>query len=100
MPNPLFTPLRLGRLTLAHRVVMAPLTRLRSQQPGDIPTPLNAEYYHQRASPGGLIISEATQISPQGRGYPRAPGIYTQEQIDGWRLVTSAVHAKGGLIAL
>jgi len=79
---------------------MAPLTRLRSSQPGDVPNALNAEYYAQRATPGGLLISEATQISRQGKGYPAAPGIHSAEQIDGWRLVTQAVHAKGGLIFL
>ena len=98
--DPLFSPLRLGSLELAHRVVMAPLTRLRSAQPGNVPTPLNAEYYRQRASRGGLIISEATQILPEAQGYPRAPGIHSAEQIDGWRLVTKAVHEEGGLIAL
>jgi N-ethylmaleimide reductase len=76
---------------------MAPLTRSRSQQPGDIPWALNAEYYRQRAS-AGLIISEATQISPQGKGYAFTPGMYTPEQRDGWRLVTGAVHAAGGRI--
>lgn len=94
----LFTPLPLGAVTLAHRVVMAPLTRMRSRQPGDIPQALNAEYYAQRASQGGLQITEATDITEQSRGYPGAPGIYTPEQIAGWRLVTDAVHAKGGVI--
>ncbi len=79
---------------------MAPLTRLRSSQPGDVPNALNAEYYAQRATPGGLLISEATQISRQGKGYPAAPGIHSAEQVEGWRLVTQAVHAKGGLIFL
>ncbi|MBM0104899.1 alkene reductase [Steroidobacter sp. S1-65] len=97
--DPLFQPLQLGVLSLKHRVVMAPLTRLRSRKPGDVPTALNAEYYGQRASEGGLIITEATDISPQARGYRGAPGIYSCEQIAGWRLVTDAVHAKGGLIA-
>ena len=96
----LFTPLPLGSVELSHRVVMAPLTRLRSRQPGDVPHALNAEYYGQRASAGGLIITEATDISPQARGYPGAPGIYSAEQIEGWRLVTDAVHAKGGIIFL
>ena len=73
---------------------------MRSSQPGDIPNALNAEYYAQRASPGGLLISEATQISRQGKGYPAAPGIHSAEQVEGWRLVTDAVHAKGGLIFL
>lgn len=79
---------------------MAPLTRMRSTQPGDIPNPLNAEYYAQRATPGGLLISEATQISLQGKGYPAAPGIHSEEQVEGWKLVTNAVHAKGGLMFL
>lgn len=96
----LFTPLTLGSVELSHRVVMAPLTRLRSRQPGDVPHALNVEYYRQRGSAGGLIITEATDISPQARGYPGAPGIYSAEQIEGWRLVTDAVHAKGGIIFL
>ncbi|MDX2146856.1 MAG: alkene reductase [Planctomycetota bacterium] len=96
----LFQPLRVGAWQLAHRVVMAPLTRLRSAQPGDVPTPLMARYYAQRATPGGLIISEATQISREAQGYPQAPGIYTDDQVRGWKLVTDAVHAEGGLIVL
>jgi len=96
----LLSPLSVGDLQLSHRVVMAPLTRLRSTQPGDIPNALNAEYYAQRATPGGLLVSEATQISRQGKGYPAAPGIHSAEQVEGWRLVTDAVHAKGGLIFL
>ncbi|MBR0656620.1 alkene reductase [Plastoroseomonas arctica] len=98
MSDPLFEPTRLGALELYHRVVMAPLTRLRSAQPGDIPTTLNAEYYGQRASQGGLLITEATDIAEDARGYPGAPGVHSPEQIAGWRLVTAAVHAKGGLI--
>jgi N-ethylmaleimide reductase len=102
MPNlqRLLSSLSVGDLNLSHRVVMAPLTRLRSSQPGDVPNLLNAEYYGQRATPGGLLISEASQISRQGKGYPAAPGIHSAEQVDGWRLVTEAVHAKGGLIFL
>jgi N-ethylmaleimide reductase len=100
MSAPLFTPASFGALDLKHRVVMAPLTRLRSSQPGDVPNALNATYYGQRASEGGLIITEATDISAQARGYPGAPGIHSQEQIAGWRLVTDAVHAKGGRIVL
>jgi N-ethylmaleimide reductase len=96
----LFQPLQLGAVRLAHRMVMAPLTRLRSLQPGDAPRALNAAYYGQRASAGGLIISEATDISEYARGYPGAPGVYSRTQIDGWRLVTDAVHAKGGLMFL
>jgi N-ethylmaleimide reductase len=96
----LFTPLRVGAFSLEHRVVMAPLTRLRSTQPGDIPNDLMAEYYGQRASKGGLIVSEATQISLQGKGYPAAPGIYSPEQVEGWKKVTAAVHARGGYMVL
>ena len=96
----LFTPVRLGAFDLAHRIVMAPLTRLRSRQPGNIPWELNTEYYAQRASRGGLIISEATQVTPEGQGYPHSPGIHTKEQVAGWRAVTDAVHAKGGVMVL
>lgn len=95
----LFTPLTIGDLTLANRVIMAPLTRMRSQQPGNIPHALNAQYYAQRAG-AGLIIAEATQISPQGQGYPATPGIYSAEQVAGWQLVTQAVHNKGSHIFL
>ena len=98
-PN-LLSDLRVGPYELNHRVVMAPLTRMRSAQPGDIPQSLNAEYYRQRASKGGLIISEATQISQLGKGYPGAPGIATVEQVQGWKAITQAVHSKGGLIFL
>jgi len=96
----LFTPVRLGAFDLAHRIVMAPLTRLRSRQPGNIPWGLNTEYYAQRASRGGLLISEATQVTPEGQGYPHSPGIHSQEQVHGWRAVTDAVHTKGGVIVL
>lgn len=94
----LFSPLQLGPYELPNRVVMAPLTRNRALA-GDVPGPLNAQYYAQRAS-AGLIVSEATQISRQGQGYPSTPGIYTAEQVDGWRLVTNAVHAAGSHIFL
>jgi N-ethylmaleimide reductase len=96
----LFSPLQLGEVRLAHRVVMAPLTRMRSAQPGNIPQDLNAEYYSQRATHGGLIITEATQISPQGQGYPATPGIHSAEQVAGWQKVVNAVHQKAGLIFL
>jgi N-ethylmaleimide reductase len=96
----LFSPLQVGELRLAHRVVLAPLTRMRSTQPGDVPNALNAAYYGQRASAGGLLISEATQISRQGKGYPAAPGIHSAEQVEGWKLVSEAVHAKGGFVFL
>ncbi|MEJ0045677.1 MAG: alkene reductase [Rhodospirillales bacterium] len=92
----LFQPVRLGPLTLQNRVVMAPLTRSRAAA-GDVPTAMNATYYRQRAE-AGLIISEASQISPQGKGYAWTPGIYSDAQIAGWRLVTDAVHEAGGLI--
>jgi N-ethylmaleimide reductase len=94
----LFTPLRLGTIQLPNRIVMAPLTRMRAG-PGNAPTSLNVEYYAQRSS-AGLIIAEGTAISPQAHGYPNAPGIYTPEQIAGWRAVTDAVHARGGRIIL
>ncbi|AXK39594.1 N-ethylmaleimide reductase [Crenobacter cavernae] len=95
----LLTPLHLGAITVNNRVLMAPLTRLRSREPGDVPVPLMAEYYAQRAG-AGLIIAEATQISPQGKGYAGAPGIYSEEQVRAWKEITDAVHAKGGRIAL
>ena len=94
----LFQPYQLGSLTLANRVVMAPLTRSRAGA-GDVPTDLMAEYYAQRAS-AGLIISEASQISPQGKGYIQTPGIYSAEQVAGWRKITDAVHARGGRIVI
>jgi N-ethylmaleimide reductase len=93
----LFSPYRLGPFDLPHRVVMAPLTRSRARQPGNIPGPLAACYYRQRSS-AALIISEATQISMQGQGYAWTPGIHSREQIEGWRRVTEAVHESGGLI--
>ena len=92
----LFEPVQIGAVALKHRVVMAPLTRSRSDQPGDIPGDLMLEYYTQRASDGGLIISEATTISISGRGWYGAPGIYSDEQVAGWKRITDAVHAKGG----
>jgi N-ethylmaleimide reductase len=95
----LFTPFDLRGLPLANRIVMAPLTRNRATAGSDVPRPLNAEYYAQRAS-AGLIIAEATQISPSGKGYAWTPGIYSAEQVAGWREVTDAVHAKGGKIVL
>lgn len=91
----LFDAIHVGDLDLKNRIFMAPLTRMRSQQPGNIPYSLNAEYYAQRAS-AGLIISEATQISPLGQGYPATPGIHSSAQVEGWKLVTKAVHDKGG----
>ena len=93
----LFSPAEIGPYKFSHRVVMAPLTRMRSN-PGDIPSDLMVEYYTQRASDGGLIVSEATPVSIRGNGYAGAPGIYSDGQIAGWRRVTDAVHAKGGRI--
>ncbi|MEN0074953.1 MAG: alkene reductase [Paracraurococcus sp.] len=98
MTADLFQPFQLGPLALPNRVVMAPLTRSRAGSKG-IPGPLNAEYYAQRAS-AGLIIAEATQISPQGQGYAFTPGIHDEAQVAGWRQVTEAVHAAGGRIVL
>ena len=95
----LFQPTRLGSLELPNAVVMAPLTRQRSLQPGNIPSELNATYYAQRAS-AGLIISEATQVCPEGQGYAWTPGIHSAEQVEGWKKVTRAVHDKGGRIVL
>jgi len=92
----LFQPLKFGPCTLSHRVVMAPLTRMRATRPGNIPNALNAEYYGQRATQGGLIVCEASQICPEGQGVPGSPGIHSPEQVAGWRLVTDAIHAKGG----
>lgn len=94
----LFTPVEIGPYTLNNRIVMAPMTRNRAGD-GNVPRELNATYYEQRAS-AGLIITEASQISPQGVGYPATPGIYSNEQAEGWKLVTKAVHDKGGRIFL
>ncbi|MFR9718690.1 alkene reductase [Aeromonas diversa] len=96
-PDPLFSPLRLGPLALANRIVMPPMTRSRAAQPGDVATELMATYYAQRAG-AGLIVSEGTQISPLGKGYAWTPGIHSPEQVAGWRTVTDAVHANGGAI--
>ena len=92
----LFTPVQIGPITLKHRVVMAPLTRSRSEQPGDIPGGLMLEYYSQRASDGGFIVSEGTSVSLTGRGWLGAPGLYSDRQVEGWKKITAAVHAKGG----
>src|SRR5579871_5347150 len=94
----LFSPLALGAIQLPNRIVMAPLTRMRAGA-ANVPTALNAEYYAQRCS-AGLIISEGTAISPQAQGYPNAPGIYTADQIAGWRTVADAVHARGGRMVM
>ena len=96
----LFSPLQVGPYELAHRVAMAPLTRMRAAKPSLAPRPLNAEYYAQRATPGGLIIAEASPVAATGFGNPGVPGIYSEAQIAGWREVADAVHAKGGIIFL
>jgi N-ethylmaleimide reductase len=98
MATELFSPVRIGDCDLPNRIVMAPLTRNRAGQ-GGVPQALNVTYYSQRAS-AGLIVTEATQISPQGVGYPNTPGIHTREQIEGWQQVTRAVHDRGGHIFL
>ena len=95
--QPLFTPVRVGDLDLPNRIVMAPLTRMRAGPIDHVPTALQAEYYAQRAS-AGLIVAEATAISPDGFGYADTPGLWSAEQVRGWRRVTDAVHAAGGRI--
>ncbi|MFP3606851.1 alkene reductase [Paraburkholderia sp. SIMBA_053] len=92
-----FTSVQLGQHTLANRIVLPPLTRQRAAQPGDIPTDLMAEYYRQRAS-AGFMVAEGAQIEPRGQGYSWTPGIYSEEQISGWRKITQAVHDEGGVI--
>lgn len=94
----LLSPFKLGRLELPNRILLAPLTRCRAGA-GNVPQEMNAIYYAQRAS-AGLIIAEATQVSPRGMGYPNTPGIHSLEQVKGWKRVTEAVHAKGGRIFL
>jgi N-ethylmaleimide reductase len=96
----LFSPLKIGPYQLQHRVMMAPLTRMRAEKPSLAPRPLNVEYYAQRATPGGLIIAEASPVVSTGFGSPGIPGIYSEQQISGWRKVVDAVHAKGGIIFL
>jgi N-ethylmaleimide reductase len=91
----LFTPVQLGALQLKHRVVMAPLTRSRSVQPDSVPGDLMREYYAQRASDGGFMLAEATNISLTSRGWLGAPGLYSDPQVQGWRKIVSAVHEKG-----
>jgi 2,4-dienoyl-CoA reductase-like NADH-dependent reductase (Old Yellow Enzyme family) len=88
--QPLFMPYRMGDLDLPNRIVMAPLTRMRAQSHDHVPTALQAEYYAQRAS-AGLVIAEATAISPEGFGWADTPGLWTKEQVRGWRRVTDAV---------
>ena len=93
--QPLFTPFQMGGLNLPNRIVMAPLTRMRAQPNDHVPTSLQVEYYAQRAS-AGLIIAEATAVSPEGFGWADTPGLWTEEQVRGWRRVTDAVHRAGG----
>lgn len=99
MHDALFEPLDVGAMTARNRVFMAPLTRGRAQQPGNVPGDLMETYYRQRAS-AGMIISEATGISVEGLGWPNAPGIWSEEQVEGWQRVTRAVHEEGGLMVL
>jgi N-ethylmaleimide reductase len=96
----LFSPLKVGPYQLKHRLVLAPLTRMRAEKPSLAPRPLNAEYYAQRATPGGLLIAEASPVMATAFGSPGVPGIYTEQQVAGWRKVVDAVHAKGGVIFL
>jgi N-ethylmaleimide reductase len=93
----LFEPFKLGPITLPNRLVMAPLTRNRAVPPGMVPSPLAVDYYGQRAS-AGLLITEASQVSQQGQGYQDTPGIYSKEQVEGWRKVADRVHERGGRI--
>src|SRR6187402_3244563 len=93
----LFEPLQVGAIALKNRIVMSPMTRCRAI--GNIPNDLMAQYYAQRAD-AGLIITEGTSPSPNGLGYARIPGVFSKEQIEGWKKVTSAVHAKGGKIVI
>ena len=96
----LFSPLKVGPYQLKHRVALAPLTRLRAEKPSLAPRPLNAEYYAQRATPGGLLIAEASSVMASGFGHPGVPCIYSEPQVEGWKKVVDAVHAKGAFIFL
>src|SRR5438309_7180131 len=96
----LFAPFQVGPYHLKHRLVMAPLTRMRAEKPSLAPRPLNAEYYAQRATSGGLIIAEASPVAATGFGNAGVPGIWSEQQVKGWREVVDAVHAKGGVIFL
>ena len=93
----LFDPIAVGDLKLPNRIVMAPLTRNRSSGAGRVPNEMMRDYYVQRSS-AGMIITEATSVTPMGVGYPHTPGIWSREQIDGWRMITDAVHKAGGRI--
>ena len=95
----LFEPIKMGTQTLKNRIIMAPLTRLRAVEPGDVPTVLASEYYAQRSG-AGLVIAEATQVSFQAKGYAGAPGIHTQDQTTAWKAIVDNVHAKGGKIVV
>src|SRR3546814_15584279 len=92
----LFTPIKVGAADLKHRIVMAPLTRMRAGQPDNIPRDLNAEYYAQRAPPGGLLIAEEYQVVTSGPCNPATPGTHSAEQYEGWRKVITALHPQGG----
>lgn len=96
--NTLFTPIQIGALKLPNRIIMAPLTRCRASE-GRVPNTLMAQYYTQRSN-AGMILSEATSVTPMGVGYPNTPGIWSDEQVEGWKIVTDAVHAAGGQILL
>ncbi|MDR6379044.1 alkene reductase [Paraburkholderia caledonica] len=96
----LFNPLQVGAYTLSHRVTLAPMTRLRTTQPGDVPSAMMADFYGQRASDGGLEIVEAASVSVQARSYLGAASIYHDDQMEGWQAITKAVHAKGGRVFL
>jgi N-ethylmaleimide reductase len=96
----LFSPLKVGPYQLKHRVALAPLTRMRAEKPSLAPRPLNAEYYAQRATQGGLLIAEASPVMATASGHPGVPGIYSEQQVDGWKKVVDAVHAKGAFIFL
>ncbi|AFJ43592.1 Lavoprotein NADH-dependent oxidoreductase [Francisella orientalis] len=95
----LFCDYKMGQVELKNRFVLTPMTRSRSSQPGDVPNEMMVEYYGQRSS-AGLVITEATQISLQGKGYAKTPGIYSKDHIEGWKLTTKEVHDKGSKIFL
>lgn len=97
--SPLLTPIQVGELSLKNRMIMAPLTRSRANNPGRIPNELMVEHYRQRAG-AGLILTEATSVTPMGVGYPDTPGIWTTEQMDAWKPITQAVHEEGGCIMM
>ena len=98
MSSKLFEPISAGALDLQHRVVLAPLTRLRASWPDAVPAPFAKDYYEQRASNGGLLITEGTIVAKEAGGMQHVPGIYNDAQIEGWKPIVDAVHAKGGKI--